>query len=341
MPDPENDDNTPPTTVTTFAVKLFAGSERANEITAVWPAVSVRDSVNETSSVGDVTSRATDEEAGDADDGPELPEPSRAPPAANTGRIDPPEQPEIVTVYTAPDPETVNTQPVAVPELAKSADSTPVTDSENVNVNVTVPDDDVDPTDGTNDWTTGAVESPIDRTVRHRNPVEVRRHCSTPPATATKPPSLWHRRPGATEPGAPEPVDETPRHCNLRATRVHRSTSLPVRTTRPSIRHFSPARFGVSASGTAAVVGRHCSPRDVRVHRKFPAGVITTRPSFRHESPLRRSTRAEAVDCVVTNPADRTTTDDTTTRRAYDNERITTTPKRRLWTFGLAECPRY
>ena len=71
---------------------------------------------------------------GDVDDGPELPDRSRAPLAPNVGTIVPSEQPETVTVREAPLPDTANEQPVAVPEFEKSAGSTPVTGSENVMV---------------------------------------------------------------------------------------------------------------------------------------------------------------------------------------------------------------
>ena len=60
---------------------------------------------------------------------------SSAPSAANTGMTVPGSHPETVTVLD--EPESVpglKVHPVAVPELEKSPDATPVTDSEKVSV---------------------------------------------------------------------------------------------------------------------------------------------------------------------------------------------------------------
>jgi len=82
--------------------------------------------------VGAVVSRVIVSVAVAADVGPVLPAVSVPPSAANRGMIVPAEQPDTVTVYEAPEPDTANEQPVAVPVLLKSPDATPVTDLENV-----------------------------------------------------------------------------------------------------------------------------------------------------------------------------------------------------------------
>ena len=84
--------------------------------------------------VGAVVSRVIVSVAVAADAGPVLPAVSVPPSAANCGMIVPAEQPDTVTVYEVPEPDTANEQPVAVPVLEKSPNVTPLTDLENVMV---------------------------------------------------------------------------------------------------------------------------------------------------------------------------------------------------------------
>ena len=97
-----------------------------------------------------------------AEAGPAVPARSAAPPAAKRGITVPSEQLVTVSVRVAPESAPgAKTQPVAVPVLVKSAAATPVTDSENVSVYVSVVAFVGEAVTAANDATVGAVTSRV------------------------------------------------------------------------------------------------------------------------------------------------------------------------------------
>jgi hypothetical protein len=282
------------------------GSENVNDTSDVCDAFKVPEADCDTDTVGAVASRVTGLDDGDVDDGPELPDRSRAPLAPNVGTIVPSEQPETVTVREAPLPDTANEQPVAVPEFEKSAGSTPVTGSENVMVYTTDADDDTDDAD-TNDVTLGPDASPRRRTPRHSDPFSVRTHCSTSLPVVTTRPMMMHSSPadlGVNDSGTDAFVG---RHIKPFGVCVQRRLPDAPMTTRPSFRHESPdlnvpvaPPDGATGAGPESLdAPRHCNPRAVRVHCSTSSCVTTTRPSIRHVSPSLLGVNDSGTDAVV------------------------------------------
>jgi len=293
-------------TLTEPAPNPVTVSETVNDTNDVCDAFNVPEADCETDTVGAVASRVTGLDDGDVDDGPELPDKSRAPLAPNVGTIVPSEQPDTVTVRDAPLPDTANEQPVAVPELEKSAGSTPVTGSENVIVYVTEADDDTDD-DDTNDVTLGPDASPRNRTPRHSDPVAVRTHCNTSLPVVTTRPMMMHSSPavlGVSDSGTDAFVG---RHTKPFGVCVQRRLPDAPMTTRPSFRHESPdlnvpvaPPDGATGAGPESLDSpRHCNPRAVRVHCRTSSCVTTTRPSIRHVSPSLLGVNDSGTDAVV------------------------------------------
>ena len=246
VPEPPKPVSDPPATVTDPAPKPVTVSETVKVTTDDWDAFSVPAPERTTETVGAVASRVTCVVDVFAEDGPGLPDKSRAPFAANAGTIVPSEQPETVTVREAPLPDTANEQPVAEPEFEKSAGSTPVTGSENVIVYTTDADDDTDDAD-TNDVTLGPEASPRRRTLRHSDPAAVRTHCNTSLPVVTMRPMMMHSSPsvlGVNDSGTDAFVG---RQRKPLAVRSQRRLLNDVTTTRPSFEHVSPARRSTNA----------------------------------------------------------------------------------------------